>query len=195
MIPSITSRSEKISFSQQKVNNNNDEGEEPDVLKRDIHLLNINLKERSQYISKCEFDYPEDIVNYAREVIQKLKPLVSQINFEMRTYHPDDGEHRELILEKINIIATNILHENHFPFTFVNDHTNFLYSMVAPISQECMRLSTLLIRDKNRVQRQKADFLSAKNRKKSELLRNEQIKEAIKERPEKYRLLIETKAE
>ena len=28
-----------------------------------------------------------------------------------------------------------------------------------------------------------------------ELLRNEQIKEAIKERPEKYRLLIETKAE
>jgi hypothetical protein len=28
-----------------------------------------------------------------------------------------------------------------------------------------------------------------------ELLRNEQIKEAIKERPEKYRLLIKTKAE
>lgn len=28
-----------------------------------------------------------------------------------------------------------------------------------------------------------------------ELLRNEQIKEAIKERPEKYRILIETKAE
>ena len=28
-----------------------------------------------------------------------------------------------------------------------------------------------------------------------ELLRNEQVKEAINERPEKYRLLIETKAE
>lgn len=139
--------------------------------KQNIPLLTFHFAKMGQEAASGIFKNLK-MQEHAQRILKKISTLCVQINAQISSYNRGNHHLKNSLIENIKKIKQDLINPSRFPRVFNQADIKALEGFLAPIDQECEYLFQALNQKEQEKERQREE----KERKLSELLRDEQKK-------------------
>jgi len=130
-------------------------------LRKEVHPLEIDFAKLGQEATSGIFK-DQVIQAYTLKALGNIRPLVDEINSQIKGVEENFSACQIAINEKIQRITGTIINPGNFPKTSLDGEHNALKSLFAPIQRNCLRLQEELVHKEDQGTADKSSLAASK---------------------------------